>query len=312
MMSDVKFCDSCGTGLSLNAMFCHKCGQKQVVVVENVLPATDENINRETVDDSTMNNVEPETEKIEVADEDNISTNEPQPEAKDEEAVVVENGDSAVEAGENNELKQVEDILQAEDQQEKVIVTEPINTIPDNLQQEQKPVIPQPAITYQEQPQPQPQYQSQPSYQQGPMVQQAPYIQQAPATQQAPYVHQADPIPSAKKKKFPWFFTVLWLVMFVAVGVWAYLFFVHPTYDSPRFTENAQRFVLFAVSVATLIYTLSLKLSIKKLKAIPAILMVVLGLVIFIFFCLIELQDGDFLHDTVSNMLEGVIPVFWE
>lgn len=312
MMSDVKFCDSCGTGLSLNAMFCHKCGQKQVVLGENELPATEENINREPISDSTMNNVEPETEKIEVAGEDNISTNEPQPEAKDEEAVVVENGDSAVEAGENYELKQVEDILQAEDQQEKVIVTEPINTIPDNLQQEQKPVIPQPAITYQEQPQPQPQYQSQPSYQQGPMLQQAPYIQQVPATQQAPYVHQADPIPSAKKKRFPWFFTVLWLIMLAVVSIWGYFLLIDPNYKYPMFTPEAQRYVIFTVAVAVLIYTLSLKLSIKKLRAIPAILMIVLGLIIFILFSMIELQEGNFLHDTVSNLVESVIPAFGE
>jgi hypothetical protein len=53
-------------------------------------------------------------------------------------------------------------------------------------------------------------------------------------------------------------------------------------------------------------------LSIKKLKAIPAILMVVLGLIIFVFFCLIELQEGDFLHDMVSNLVESVVPAFGE
>lgn len=298
MMSDVKFCDSCGTGLSLNAMFCHNCGQKQAAVVENDLPAIDENINQEPISDSTMNNVEPETEKIEVAGEDNISTNEPQPEAKDEEAVVVENGDSAVEAGENNELKQVEDILQAEDQQEKVIVTEPSNTITDNLQQEQKPVIPQPSITYKAQPQPQ--YQPHPSY------------QQAPIAQQVPYAQQADPVPPAKKKKFPWFFTVLWLIMFAAVGIWGYFLLIDPDYRFPIFTPEAQRYVLFTIAVAVLVYTLSLKLSMKKLKVIPTIFMVVFGLIIFVLFCLVELPAGNFLHDTVSNMLEGVIPVFWE
>lgn len=299
-MSDVKFCDSCGTGLTINAMFCHKCGQKQVVPVEDDLPATDENNNREPNTDTILNNTAPETESTEVAGENDSSNFESQPEdndeteEKDEETVAVEDGDTAAESEEDDELKQAENISHTKDQQEKEIVNEPIDTSPGNFQQEQKPIIPQPAITYQAQPQPQPSY------------------QQAPTAQQTPYAQQAAPVPPAKKKKFPWFFTVLWLIMFVAVGIWAYLYFVHPTYDYPRFTEDAQRLVLFAVSVAALIYTLSLKLSIKKLKAIPAILMVVLGLIIFVFFCLVELQDGDFLHDTVSNLVESVIPVFGE
>lgn len=301
-MSDVKFCDSCGTGLSINAMFCHKCGQKQVVVEENVLPATDENINRETINDSTMNNEEPENGKIEVTEDNDISSFEPQPEAIDEEAVVVENSDSVVESKDNNEIKQEEVISQAEDQQENVI--EPINTIPDDLQQEQKPVIPQPTITYQAQPQPQyqphPQYQPQPSY------------QNAPIAQHAPYTQQEAPVPPAKKKKFPWFFTVLWLIMLAAVSIWGYFLLIDPNYKYPMFTPEAQRYVIFTVAVAVLIYTLSLKLSIKKLRAIPTILMIVLGLIIFILFSMIELQEGNFMHDTVSNLVESVIPAFGE
>lgn len=307
-MSDVKFCDSCGTGLSANAMFCHNCGHKQVVAAENDKPATEENINREPVSDSPMVNAEPETEIIEVAGENDISTFEPQPEAKEEEAVEVENLGSAAIYEKNNELKQTEDIPQAEDQSEQAIVIEPVNTIPDNQQQEQKPVIPQPSITYQAQPQPQPQH----VFHQAPVAQQAPYFQQAPAAQQAPYAQQAAPVPAPKKKKFPWFFTVLWLIMFAAVGIWGYFLLVDPNYNYPIFTPEAQRYVAFTVAAALLVYTLSLKLAMKKFKVIPTIFMIIFGVVIFAFFCLVELPAGNFLHDTVSNMFEDVIPVFWE
>lgn len=284
-MSDVKFCDSCGTGLSINAVFCHKCGQKQVVPVENELPATDENNNLEPNTDTTLNDAEPETEKTEVAGENDFSSDESQQEDKSEEAVAEEEG--------YTEGPQPTNTYQAQTQ------TEP---------------QPQPELQLQEEVQSQPEVQPQPLQQ--PVLQQQyqpqPSFPQAQMAQQAPYSQQAASVPPAGKKKFPWFFTVLWLIMFVAVIIWGYLYFVHPTYDYPRFTEDAQRFVLFTVSVATLIYTLSLKLSIKKLKAIPAILMVVLGLIIFVFFCLIELQEGDFLHDMVSNLVESVVPAFGE
>jgi len=160
---------------------------------------------------------------------------------------------------------------------------EPVNTYANNLDQQQKFAAPQQPLTC-----------------------------QSTNTQQAPNVQQATPVPAQKKKKFPWFFTVLWLIMFTAVGFWGYLYFFYPNYDYPIFTEDAQRFVLFTVAVASLIYTLSLKLSMKKFKAVPAILMVVLGLVIFVFFCLIELQEGDLLHDMVSDLVENVIPVSGE
>ncbi|MGI6123847.1 MAG: hypothetical protein ACOYIG_06575 [Acetivibrionales bacterium] len=204
---------------------------------------------------------------------------------KSEGANGTDNMYSAINSEVNDENKLVEDISQTEAQPEKPIASE---------QREQAPVESQPQVTYQ----PQPQAQQQPSYQQPPIAQQTPYVQQAAPEQ------------PVKKKKFPWFFTILWVAMFAAVGVWAYFIFVHPTYDYPILTEDAQRFVLFTVSIAALIYTLSLKLSVKKLKAIPAILLVVLVLVIFAFFCVVELQEGDFLHDTVGNLVESVIPAF--
>lgn len=162
----------------------------------------------------------------------------------------------------------------------------------------EKPVTQQPQITYtppQPQPQPQP-VNLQPQPQQQPnFVQSTP----APAAQQ--------PAAPVKKKKFPWVFTILWLAMLAAVGVWAYFIFVAPNYDYPELTEDAQRFMLFTACVAALIYTLSLKLSVKKLKAIPTIILVLLAMVGFFFFCLVELTDG-FLHETVVNIIESISP----
>ena len=65
-MSNVKFCDSCGTSLSLNDKFCHNCGQIQAVLMENESPATNENINQEPITDSKTDNPEPETAKTDT------------------------------------------------------------------------------------------------------------------------------------------------------------------------------------------------------------------------------------------------------
>jgi len=262
-MSDVKYCFSCGASLSPDDLFCHKCGQKQVVTVESE-SASNENINQEPINDSTMNNIKPETEKTESAG-DSVSSG-IQPEANEEKTIVI-NEKGEVLSEENTET----------------IANEPVNTYASNLNQQQSFAAPQPSVTH-----------------------------QAPIAQQVPNAQQAAPVPALKKKKFPWFFTVLWLIMLAAVGIWSYFYFVHPDYDYPIFTEDAQRFVLFTAAIASLIYTLSLKLSMKKLRAIPTVLLVILGLVIFVFFCLIELQEGDLLHDMVSELFENVIPAFGE
>jgi len=181
----------------------------------------------------------------------------------------------------NNEKAEAE----SKENIEKTQANEPVNTYADNLNQQQKFATPQHPITY-----------------------------QAPITQQAPYAQQSAPVttPEPKKKKFPWFFTILWLIMLGAVGVWGYFLLIDPDYNYPVFTPEAQRYVIFTVAVAVLIYTLSLKLAMKKLRAIPTVLMVLFGLIIFILFCMIELQEGNFLHDTVSDLIENVIPVFGE
>lgn len=100
----------------------------------------------------------------------------------------------------------------------------------------------------------------------------------------------------------------MWFILLVAVGIWAYFLLVSPDYDYPRFTEDAQRIALFTASIAALIYTLSLKLAMRRLKALPTVILVVLALAGFFFFCLVELQEGDFLHDTVANIIESISP----
>lgn len=57
--------------------------------------------------------------------------------------------------------------------------------------------------------------------------------------------------------------------------------------DYPRLTEDAQRLLLFAGAVGILIYTLSLRLAVKKLKAVPTILLVISCLVIVYLFSMV-------------------------
>jgi hypothetical protein len=235
--------------------------------MENESPATNENINQEPITDSKTDNPEPETAKTDTTGDNDSSSIQPQSESNNKETAIVNNGELLDDSSEKIE---------------KTIADEPVNTTPDNFQQ-QTPGEPQPQITY-----------------------------QAPIYQQAPGPQSSASVPEPKKKKFPWFFTVLWLIMLAAVGIWGYFLLIDPNYNYPVFTPEAQRYVIFTAAVAVLIYTLSLKLAIKKLKAIPAILMVVFGLVIFVLFCMIELQEGNFLHDMVSDLVESVIPAFGE
>ncbi len=140
-----------------------------------------------------------------------------------------------------------------------------------------------------------------------------PPVQQT-QNQPANYPQQSGAKKEIKKKKFPWFFTILWFILFLAVGAWGYyLYYLFSVGgDYPQFTEDAQRIVLFTVSFAILIYTLSLKLTMKKLKAFPTVLLVIALLVVFYLFCMVELTDGDWLHDTISEITDNILPAFGE
>ena len=78
----------------------------------------------------------------------------------------------------------------------------------------------------------------------------------------------------------------MWLILFTAVCMWGYyLYYLFMAGgDYPRLTEDAQRLLLFAGAVGILIYTLSLRLAVKKLKAVPTILLVISCLVIVCLF----------------------------
>jgi len=273
-MSDFKFCDSCGYKLSISAMFCSKCGQKQPELMPEPVPApekTEEPVNAQVSE-----------ENMPTIDEEQTDKSEP-----------VTEGSPAAESGQADKI------------------TEP--------EQPQPAVQPQPVIQPQPTTQPQPAPQPQPAQQPQPMVQPQPTVQPKPQqvmqpqhqTQyypQAVHINSAQPQDGSVKKKFPWIFTIVWFILFVAVGVWAYFLLISPNYDYPRFTEDAQRIALFTASIAALIYTLSLKLTMKKLKALPTVIMILLALAGFFFFCLVELQEGEFLHDAVVNIIESISP----
>ena len=284
-MSDFKFCDSCGNKLSMTALFCSKCGQKQEPVsVPESVPQPEEKEQEPINAQVSEENI---TSDISAIEEEQITNDEPINETTIEET---ELADQISESdAEKIDESVTEPILAETDSPVKSETAEPATQQPQNTytQPVQQPIQqPQPAA----QPQPQPQYQS-PYY---------PQSVQTSGTQPQTEV--------VKKKKFPWIFTALWFILLVAVGVWAYFLLVHPTYDYPRFTEDAQRIALFTAAIAALIYTLSLKLTMRKLKALPTVILVLLALAGFFFFCLVELQEGEFLHDAVVNIIESVSP----
>ncbi len=251
-MSDMKYCPSCGTSLSVTAAFCHNCGQKQKV----------------------------ETAEAPVTSEFNLEDTVPVPSAS--EPVAIES-ETAVEEVKDESQAQPEPPAPEVDPFSSL----PVFDHPELKQGYQMPVVPPAAPS--------------PSY---PKAEQP----MAPiSTQPKAVTPPASPKP-APKKRFPWVFTVLWLIMTVAVGVWSYFVLLHPEYDFPVLTEDAQRYILLTAAIALIVYTLSLKLTMKKLKALPTVILVVASLVVFYFFCTVELTDGDWLHDTVTSITESILP----
>lgn len=112
------------------------------------------------------------------------------------------------------------------------------------------------------------------------------------------------------KKRFPWFFTASWSLLLIGAGVWGYFLFFDYNYDYPIISEDVQRVVLYTVAVALLIYTLSLKLTLRRLKFLPALFLVLSFLVVFYFFCTIELIEGDTLHDLVVSWRNAFLTLF--
>lgn len=301
-MSDVKFCSSCGTRLSVTALFCHNCGQKQEILSQSEPKAAYENTEQSFINDNLVKSVDESSKTETISDDAVINEGLSSNESKIlSETLVNTTEEPLSESDINVEPKYVEEIAKASSAPAGPITVEP-DTQPQS-QEISETVDQKMAHNY-----PQPQVQQPNTYQPQSQTLMQPQYNQTSTPQQEAQTQQGGTDKAVKKKKFPWFFSALWLIMFVAVGVWAYMFFIHPTYKYPILTEDAQRYVIFTVAVASLVYTLSLKLTMKKLKAIPSILIVLLGLVIFYFFCMVELQDGDILHDAISNLIESVIP----
>lgn len=130
-----------------------------------------------------------------------------------------------------------------------------------------------------------------------------------PSSESTPASSAPEIKPGPKGKKFPLFFTFFWIMMVIVVASWGYFLFFDARYDYPRFTEDAQRLVLFTAAVAVLIYTFSLKLTMRKLKAFPTVVLVISALIIFYFFTIVELTDGDFLHELMTGITSRILSV---
>ncbi|MCX7771568.1 MAG: hypothetical protein N2376_00460 [Clostridia bacterium] len=300
-MSEVKYCPSCGTVLSLSAVFCHSCGHKQKVVSkeEAIQQAETKETGSELKTENTMESHESHIDKAVVSLVNPVGT------VKQDDRPVqasTQEQKPASEAAPSVHINMPSESHNPSTQQDPVSQTA--------AQTAQKPVL-APQATVQ-------------PYHTAPMApvsatQHTSSMAQAPVqpTQQ-PYcgpngipVAQTAP-QAAAKKKFPWFFFALWFILFIGVGIWAYYFFIDAGYDYPKFTEDAQRIVLFTVAVGMLIYTLSLKLSVKKLKALPLVILIVGSLIIFYLFCMVEMMDGDPLHDFFSGITSSILPTSGE
>ncbi len=257
-MSDIKYCPSCGTTLSLSAGFCHKCGQKQKVSDAEPM------VSKEDITSATEEIAQPQVEEKEQAVEQIPAPQPAQAQSNDQEPA----------------LNQTLDRTQASEQTH-VAAQAPVHAHVQEQARYEAPKV------------------------QNPM----PEVRNTP-TSLDPLSQSHDVKKDPKKKKFPWFFAVLWTILFIAVGGWGfYLYYLYSNGgDFPQFTEDAQRIVLFTVSIALLIYTFSLKLTMKKFKAFPTIILVLALLVIFYLFSMVELTDGDWLHDTVSEITDSILP----
>jgi hypothetical protein len=268
-----NFCPFCGEKFEKPSAFCSNCGKK-LIVEEPENSNKPEKIEQETPDIPQQTTV---TVEYQQENDDNIET--------------AGNNDEESKEDELSEIKEI----QTESGHESQVTENESPTLakmpeqPDPEQEEQTTDTEELQI----QPQPQPQIQQQPAHQTPPHY----YQQQMAQT----------PKQTEKKKKFPWFFTIFWGIMLLAVAAWGYFLFFNNNYDKPEITEDTLRVVLYVMSAAAVIYTLTLKLTIKKYKAIPVIVLILFALVIFYNFCMIELIEGDWLHDTISDITNSIL-----
>lgn len=174
----------------------------------------------------------------------------------------------------------------------------------DTILQQQEPVSPAPAEEAKQPPvSPTPEEEQQQPYGQATAHAQS----QQPQYQQPYYSQKAQQsaAPQNSKKKFPWVFTVVWIGMLIFVGVWIYLWSTYPESQKPVLGVDTFRILAPVVSAVLLLYTLNLKLIVKKLKVIPTILLILSLLFCLFMFLSYELIEGDMLHDLISPVTES-------
>jgi len=270
-MADIKTCSSCGAGIPVEALFCPNCGQKQEAMAQEPEQATQ----------------------------------------TPEEPIVEE---SATETVSGADSQAAPDIFE---QEQKEPEAEPASSA------EQSPVYPDPASAPQqpasqktETAQPQPSYwQTQQTQQPQPGYWDTKQSQPAQGYQPPSYPQPASqPVaPKKPKKKFPWVFTIVWIVMLAFIGVWVYLWTTYPVSQNPLTTVldtdvaiDFIRVIVPVISAILLIYTLFLKISVKKLKVIPTILLIIFFLASVFMFLSFELVEGDWPNDLIRPVAEMI------
>jgi len=271
-MGDIKMCSFCGSSMPAEAVFCPNCGQKQ-----------------ETLTKEPEQTIQTPEEPI-IAD-----VNETTPDS-----VSGADSDAAPEAWDQPE--QVTEKTTVEEPS--TVQQSPVYTSPAAAPQQQQPVYPEP----QKVEQPYAQSFTQSGYQQ-PTPAQSFQQPSYPAQAQQPAV----PKMAKKKKKFPWVFTILWIAMLAFIGIWVYLWTTYPSSENPINTIldediiiDVIRVMVPVISAILLIYTLFLKLAVKKLKVVPTILLIIFFLLSAFMFLSFELVEGDWAHDLISPVTETI------
>lgn len=133
------------------------------------------------------------------------------------------------------------------------------------------------------------------------------FLQQIP-TSPVSGPQQAQPAAQKPRKRFPWVFAILWAGMLVFVCVWVYLWFTYPNpeINNPLYNLTADTFRILApvVTIILMIYTLNLKIVVKKLKVIPTIILILTLLFSVFMFLSFELVEGDWAHDLIRPVTE--------
>lgn len=267
-MGDTKLCPSCGRNIPGAALFCPHCGQKQETIVqkpENTVQTPAETIPVQTVESQT-------TESHSEADSQTTPD------------VGVQPGQAV--------------------QQQPSVETE---FIP------QQPVAPDSVAAAPQQPESPGSEPAAPNYAQGfvqPQQPQSGFQQQTQPVQnnKPDYAQQLlqAAAPQKPKKRFPWFFAIVWAGLLIFTAVWIILWFTYPESQNPLnyLTVDTFRILTPVVTIVLLIYTLNLKLIVKKGKFIPTILLVLTLLLSVFMFLSFELVEGDWAHDLIRPITE--------